>query len=293
MNNTYIYILGLVSVLLVMNACEDPIDVELNEGDTLIVVDGFLNDLPEDQIIKISSSQTYFDNSLVTGTSGAIVTVSSDKGGIFDFVDEGNGEYRWVSNGQVIGVPGDNFELAIELNGENLTSNCTMGLAPTIDSLVQDSIDNIFGKGIFVEFFARDNVGIGDTYWIKTFENGVFLNKPEEINIAYDAGFDSGAEADGLIFIPPIRALTNEAVDSLGDSPWAVGDLARVEIHTLNPEIFGFFETTRDQLITGRSGIFAEPLANATGNIVNLDSEKEVLGVFCVSDISSLDYIIQ
>ena len=168
-----------------------------------------------------------------------------------------------------------------------------MGLAPPVDSLVQDSIDNIFGKGIFVEFFARDNIGIGDTYWIKTFENNVFLNKPEEINLAFDAGFDSGSEADGLIFIPPIRALTNEAVDSIGDSPWAVGDLARVEIHTLDPQIFEFLETTRDQLINGQNGIFAEPLANAKGNITNLDSDIEVLGVFCVSDISSLDYIIQ
>ena len=51
-----------------------------------------------------------------------------------------------------------------------------------------------------VSFFARDPFGAGDTYWIKTYKNGSFLNKPQELNIAYDAAFDGGSASDGIVF---------------------------------------------------------------------------------------------
>ena len=58
MKLTKIYIL--LTIVIGITACEDPIDVALDQAETLIVVDGFINDLPTDQIIKISSSQAYF-----------------------------------------------------------------------------------------------------------------------------------------------------------------------------------------------------------------------------------------
>ena len=52
--------------------------------------------------------------------------------------------------------------------------------------------NSFFPDSYFGQLYARDFTGPGDTYWIKTWKNGTFLNKPNEINIAYDAGFSAG-----------------------------------------------------------------------------------------------------
>ena len=68
----------------------------------------------------------------------------------------------------------------------------------------------------YCEFFARDLLGLGNSYWIKSFKNDTFLNRPSEINIAFDASFDAGGEVDNLIFIPPIRDNINPNDDDGG-----------------------------------------------------------------------------
>ena len=50
-----------------------------------------------------------------------------------------------------------------------------------------------------------DLPGLGNTYWIKATKNGTLLNKPRELNLAYDAAFAKGSNFDGYTFIQPIR----------------------------------------------------------------------------------------
>ena len=141
-----------------------------------------------------------------------------------------------------------------------------------------------------------DFEGDGDTYWIKAYKNGVFLNKPNEMNIAFDAGLSVGSNSDGLIFIPPIRELTNPVPDSIGVadevSPWAPGDICKVEIHSISNNAFSFMSLVRDQILNGNNGIFGEPLANAQGNVTASD-DSSVLGIFNVANVSTLEIEVQ
>lgn len=278
-------------------SCEDIIEIETAPAPDFVVVDAWLDNRAVDQTIRLTQSQSFFDNSLPTGLLGATVEVVSSNNDIFQFTDIGDGLYVWTSQGDSLGVPGMTYTLNIEVDGLELTSSVQSGRVPQIDSIQQEfREESIMGpEGIYTTFIARDPVGRGDTYWIRTFKNGHFLDKPQEINIAFDAGFDAGAaNLDGLVFIQPIRELTNP-VGGQDDSltpPWSTGDEIRIEIHSISNGAFFFLETARDQVNNGDNGLFSIPIANSPGNIINQTNDEEILGVFNVASVSSLTNVI-
>ena len=289
--------------LIMAFGCTDVITVETEEVPEQIVVDAWLNNLPVTQTIRLTLSKPYFDNSIAQGIMDASVSVISDAGPVIQFESQGNGDYTWMPQpGQTLGQVGDGFGLQIEWDGRTFGALSEMHRVPEIDSIVSEFRESELGlpEGMYAEFFARDFVGVGDTYWIKTYKNGEYLNKGFEINLAYDAGFDPGSQIDGLVFIPPIRDLINRIPDDDSDSPdnfdvppYALGDNIRVEIHSMTQEAFAFMEIARDQINNGANTIFALPLSNVRSNIIDIDSEESVLGFFCVSAVSVSEAVVE
>ena len=295
------YLIILAIFAHIFSSCEDVVDIETDPLTPQLVVDAWLNNRSEPQAIFLAMTQPYFSNELPEGISGASVQVIRNDGEIFEFKETDNGNYTWTPNtDEVIGEIGHEYGLVIEYEGKTYGSISKMNRVPVIDSLTyRFEEENLgFPEGLYTEFFARDLVGEGDTYWIKTFKNGEFLNKPSELNIAFDAGFSPGAAVDGLIFIPPIRDATNRVADPDGDdnsdvAPWVEGDHFRVEIHSITNEAFFFLATAQRQMINGNNGIFSEPVINTTGNVINInDDTEEVLGIFNVAAVSELGRVI-
>ncbi|MEM6631900.1 MAG: DUF4249 domain-containing protein [Bacteroidota bacterium] len=296
------YIIAVAFGGLVLSSCEDVIDVDLVDAEPILVVDAWLNNQSIPQEIRLTRSQPYFDSSIPPGIEDASVLLRSSSGITREFMYQADGTYAWIPDaGEVLGTVGDSFFLEINWEGNTYSSSSSLKRVPRIDSIVTENrTDEIFGPdGIYAQFFARDPLGVGDTYWIKTFKNGEFLNKPSELNIAYDAGFDPGSRIDGLIFIPPIREFINRIPDEDNEAddgdvpPYEVGDLIRVEIHSINLEVFRFMETARDQMRNGENTIFAIPLANTRGNVRKEATGELVLGIFVVSAISSLEIEVE
>ena len=280
---------------LAITSCEDVVDVPLEDTDELVVVDAWLTSEELPQTIRLSKTQVYFDSSFAAGITDASIQVSNSLGETFEFTHRSDGNYIWTpAVGEDIGEIGTQFDLTIEHGSEKYTSSTTLNRTTPVDSIQIEFIDDdaFRDDGVYGQFFARDPIGLGDTYWIKTYKNGQFLNRPLEINIAYDAGFDSGGEVDGLIFIPPIRDLTNPIDDEGFSIPYEKGDVIRMEIHSISNDAFAFMEIMRDQLLNGLNGIFAEPLANTRGNIQST-GDLDVLGVFNVAAVSSLEKSVE
>ena len=296
------YILVLSFGALFLQSCEDVIDVDLEQVEDVLVVDAWLNNQSITQEIKLTESQPYFNSNLAPGVDDANVVLRSSTGDSWEFAHQAGGTYSWVPDaGEVLGAVGDSFFLEINWQGTTYSSTSVLNRVPVIDSIVTEFREDEFigPDGIYAQFFARDPIGVGDTYWIKTFKNGEFLNKPSEMNIAYDAGFDPGSRIDGLIFIPPIREFINRVPDEDNTDddimipPYDVGDLLRVEIHSMNLDVFRFMETARDQMNNGENTIFAIPLSNTRGNVRNESTGELVLGIFCVSAVSSLEVEVE
>lgn len=286
-------------IIITLSACDDIIDVELPAGEPVLVVDAWLNDKPEDQFILLTTTIPYFENSLQPEVSGAVITVSDSEGSSYDFIEQLDGRYSWSPSvlQPKLGNVGSTFQLSIDVNGNQYSSSTYMGGVPKIDSisLTFEKGNSFFDDYYMAEVWADDLVGEGDAYWIKTSKNGISLNKPSEISLAFDAGFSEGGNVDGVTFIQPVRQSINpfeEDEDGSFQSPYVPSDTVYVEIHSISINAFRFL----NELIitTNRPGgfgeLFAQPLSNLPTNISNNNSaiENDVVGFFNVASVSGL-----
>ncbi len=276
--------------------CEDKVSIDLNDAPPVLVVDAWINNKPEAQVIVLSQTQPYFESELPPPVTGATVTVTSSDGNTFNFTEEEKpGEYRWdpIAEGSSIGETGTTYQLSISADGENYTAISQINRVPVIDSIrftFYEERNPFQPEGYYGEFVSTDPEGEGDTYWIRTFKNGIYQNRPFDLTIAYDAGFSQGGLIDGVVFIQPIQDSVNPLSEDLNEIvPYVIGDSLYVEIHSITNDAFFFLQEV--QIQTQRDGgfdeIFAEPLENVPTNIVNTNenSDERAIGYFCVSSV--------
>jgi hypothetical protein len=287
-------IFNIILCLLLLAACDDQIYPDLADAPPIIVVDAWINNKPEPQTIKLSMTQPYFDNSEDSGITNASVFIIDNEGNRFDFLDNGDGNYTWTPPvNESFGKVDNTYDLTVISEGITIQSSSKMNRVPKVDSITfrweEESLG--FPESYFGEFWSRDLEGTGDTYWIKAYKNDQLLNKPSELNLAYDAGFSAGGEIDGLIFISPIRDAVNPFDESTDGqemlSPYSDGDSLHVEVYSITNEAHTFLTELRIQ--TDRPGgfaeLFASPLSNVDTNIENTTSNEIALGFFCVSAV--------
>lgn len=290
-----VYLLFLASAILY--SCEDVINPQLESAEPVLVIDAWINDLPDSQKVILTRTQPYFQNILPPAVSGATVTITDQNGTVFSFLEDKPGEYVWVPSGNdVFGTIGLNYTLSVQTNGETFVAESRMGRVPVVDSItffVQEGnqfIDNLYQA----EFWAKDPVETGDAYWIKFYKNGIQQNKPSEIITAYDAGFTKGGNFSGVEFIPPIRRAINPFDTDENDqllSPYQIGDSVSVQIHAVTEAAFNFLNQVAIQTDRpgGFSELFSTPLANVSTNIRNTNTNgSKVVGFFNVGAVSGL-----
>ena len=283
-------------MLLILISCEDVITPELPTNDPILVVDAWLNNLNDEQKIILSSTQDYLDSTSSPSVSGAIVQVSDNLGNVFDFVESVPGEYVWQPTNlkNSLGDVGSSYTLNIQHDGKEIIAQSTMNRTSTIDSV--NFVRGQFPKGsYYAEFWSREEAGIGDAYWIKSYVNGIYQNDLDDIITCIDAGASSeGAVIDGIPFIPPIRrGITRFETDDDGDfiSPFNKGDSIYVEIHSVTYEAFDFLNKTSIQINRpgGFGELFAVSLSNVPTNlhVVN-DNRFPVVGFFNISAVHGM-----
>jgi hypothetical protein len=306
------YFLFLITILL-LGSCEDIIDLELEQNDSQLVVDAWLNDQAGSQVIKLRRTIGYLDNSFTPEVTGASITVAdinvsdSTINQLYIFEDEDNdGDYVWTPStpDERMIQEGQDYGLLIDLDGDQYVSLSKANRTIPIDSIAYEFRESEVGQpdGIYAQIYAQDAVGEGDVYWIKTFKNGSFLNKGQEMNLAYDGAFGPGSNSDGILFITPIRFGINRVADS-GDEaiddddvpPYEIGDSIRVEIHSLTPEAFVHLVQAREQITQGDNGLFATPINNVPTNIFseNEGAKENPIGFFCVSKVSTAEQVVE
>ena len=204
-----------VLVFGLMFACDDVIDIKLDDSESFVVVDAWLNNRSENQEIILTLTRPYFDQNaapVIEDAAISVINTTQNRTLTFSY-SENSKSYVWMptSAGETIGEIGDAFALQIERNGVSYTSATELFNVPPVDSITFEynkatlGIDQDF---YFGQFWAKDLQGEGNAYWIKTWKNNMYLNRPSEINTAYDAAFD-GASFDDVIFIQPIRGAMN------------------------------------------------------------------------------------
>ncbi len=296
MSKSAIYLLmSLFAVSIFLTSCEDAIGIKTETGPAELVVDGWITNKSGPQTIRLSLSAAYFDNSPAKPAPGAEVTITDDQGAVYTFTDEkGKGVYKWTpkSDTVALGRIGGKYFLQIKYSGEEYTATNEIKRVPKIDSMAYKEesfpIKPADGPkdGYLAQFYARDFVGLGDTYWIKALKGGrPYGTDPGDISLAFDASFNPGSPSDGLVFIQPLRQSIN--INKL----LSAGDTIGVELYSITLESYYFLFQVRQETTNG--GIFAVPPANIPTNISNKNpGGKKALGFFGASAVSRAETVI-
>ncbi len=287
-----------------LTSCEDVIDIELADSEPILAVDAWLEHRTGEQKIILEYTRPYFEGSAADGVTGASVRILEVKGNqpldTLNFMETNNGVYTWSPTiaTDSFGTIGNLYVLEVITEGERFLSQSTLNPVPTIDSITfrqEDGATNFIPDFYAAEFWSRDLPGEGDTYWIKTWKNGAYLNQPGEINIAFDAGFSQASPVDNIQFIQPIRDLVNPFDEDPGDEyqffpPYQEGDSLYVQIQSINPDVWFFLTNVIDE--TNRPGgfseLFATPLSNVYTNIVPDNDNDRAVGIFNVSALHGM-----
>ncbi len=281
-----VHILFLFTLL----ACEEVIRPNLPNAAPVLAFDAFLFRKPEIQTIKITRTNTYFDSSEPERITGARVAVRNENGFTFFFNEDSAGYYNWTPSHatDTFGVEGESFSMDVRVGDDRYKATSNLRRVPKIDSLTWRLSEGEFleESSIYIpELWATDILGEGDAYWIRSWENGFYLNQPQDLNISYDGAFSSG-NTDGNTFIRPIR----EKISSFGyEKPELELDSIYVELCSITPEVWIFWNQVMTQTDRpgGFSELFAQSLANVDSNI-QASTNENVVGFFSVSRVEGI-----
>lgn len=293
-------------VLVLLQYCREPFDVEVPAGTSLLVVNAMITDDPGPYMVKLSRSSVLgsFDFPVETG---AVVTIESASGEI-ETLDEALEGYYFTSENGIRGAVGEQYRLSIQTRNEKIVQSDWKLLkqSPPIDSVHstfrQQATTNSFVMGIQTFVDTHDPTNSTEFYryeWIETWKYTValaaefeylgndtrrnierkwacWIDKPStSINIA-----SSSQNVSDIISSQPILYVTTETprlrfLYSL-----------LVKQYALDQEEFLFWKGLKETV--NESGtLFDKQPQSITGNMHRIGSDEPVLGYFSASTVST------
>ncbi len=264
--------IALLILLLVSSACEDVVELDLNNADARLVIDAHI-ELAEDgtttTFVKLNRTAGFYveQNPIV---EDATVYITDSNGQRYDVLYNGDGIYRTSLLSVMDGV---DYTLTIEDGGNTYSS--TEQLVATVPLIeVEQLTVSGFGDDLLrLTAFYNDPAGMGDYYLFEYIDE---FN--EQVDVTDDE-FVDGNRAPTIFFLEDFE----------------IGMNARIRIKGINERCFNFYDTLLSQAGEGSGGgPFATQPAIVRGNIVNtVDADRYPFGYFRISEVFELDYVIE
>ena len=256
---TYFY-LYIVALCAVFTSCEEVIDINLNEADPRLVIEAQLSDLETTQRIRVSKTVAFTESVNSRPVEGASVTVTDNRGRVFNFRYEENGYYV---NSDFKPVASRNYDLLVDVEGELYKASCLM--PPYVD------VDSV---GILEESVFRD------TYYFATFK----FNDPANVAnyYKYDLSINSSAFRFANAFNDKFNdglSVTHQVADL--DIDMVAGDSIVVRRYCVDRRVYEYW----NEFQSTNPGTAAP--GNPTSNISN-----NALGYFSVASVKEFGFRI-
>lgn len=266
----------LLLVLALGSSCEDPIEIDIPDGQERLVVEGWITDQPGPYQIQLSLTNNFNDVAPSPRVSNAQVWVEASDGNSYDFIEQASGVY-W-STGKFIGKQGVGYTCFITLEGgeEIVSSTEVLGNVPDLDSLFYKEvfpaniIDGIIQEEFFIGSTIRDPAEVDNYYRWRLTQNSTSLIDVESIVIFSDR-FVNGNEFQ--LEVPQIL--------------FARGDTIIVQQEGISEQAFDYYDLLIAQATTlGQSSGTAPAILR--GNMSALNNPNEiVLGYFGTASITT------
>jgi hypothetical protein len=262
--------------LLALSACEDVIDVDLDQGATLLVVDAWItNEADTACKVRLSTTAPYFNNQPAPVVSGAVVEVSDNEGNREILTEASPGFY--ISK-TLQGKVGNQYTLKVLSGEDEYRAETQIKPAPQIDSLRYEFLEETVNQdeGVYIYYYGPELPTEGDFYRFKIYQNDKLLNKPNNLIFSSDE-FVNG------------NYIGNVEMNS--SDPLKINDKVKVELLSLTEDAYYFYLELALQVNNG--GIFANPPANVRTNVRNISNpNKKAVGYFGGSAVSALEGVL-
>jgi hypothetical protein len=281
--NTY-KIMSLFLAVLLSWSCQEIIDLDLEQSEPKLVVEGKLTNERIIQKIKISESINYYDTTALAPFKDALVSLL-DKDGNFIVNLPYNPEDSTYQSNTPFGLDiGQNYILQIEAKSEILEAKGKVLENATLDSLYYLSAEElqalgqpVFGEGYFM--FVNGNL---NNEGIEYFKLDVSVN---------DTLRNSRGDFSNSILTSEFFGKEFQALPVPGS--FEEGDTVSLELYTLNEDVYQYYVEFIN-LLFNDGGVFSPPPVNPTTNIKNVTKpENEPLGYIQFSSIQRRSIIIK
>ena len=170
----------LLSLLLVLffSSCEDVVTLDLETGETKIVVDAEIiwqkGTTGNEQVVKISKTAPYYNNT-TPKVSGAQVRIENSTGDVFTFNETEPGNYVCTNFVPVLGM---DYKLFVTAEGQSFTAVEKLTSVTPIDRVEQAIVPDFGGEDVIeLTFYYKDPVD-QENYYLTDYKSD-FLLFPE------------------------------------------------------------------------------------------------------------------
>ncbi len=265
-------IICILVLALTFGACEDVVDVDLNEGTPKLVIEAnFQKQIDtKDAALKVQLSKTIpFFDSEPAFVNNAVVTITPQNGVPIPvpFIEEGR---YTITNLEP--EPGVVYTLDITVDGETYTATETLISGVPLLFVEQDDEGGFSNDEIDLKVFFNDPPNAENYYFFEGFSSRGYLAD------VYSDEFFDGNEIFGFY-----------SVDDLEP-----GDEVAFYLHGVNEQFYNFMFVLLQQTGDQGGGPFETQPATVRGNIINLTNEDNFpLGYFRISEVSILTYTVE
>lgn len=241
------HLLVAVMILMTNSSCQKVVDLKLDSAGTQLVIEGNVTNVRGPQYVNISQSVPFTNTNKFPTVSGAIVTITDNKGGSFKLTETaGSGVYE---SAVFAGKPGYTYTLTVQYKGQTYTGSSTMPQPVFFDQLTYAS--DLFKKtSQLVTVHFQDPINVPNQYRFIMYVNGV------QVKSIFDADdtFTDGSTVEINLF--------------QNDFTIIKGDTVNVEDQCIDKNMFTYWFSLSQQQDNGAGGGTApsNPPSNLSNN---------------------------
>ncbi len=276
----------LINIFLIFTAtiigCEAPIDLELNNSETgVVVIEALLRNVNKRDFVKITKTTSFYDNEGEDLVSGANVVLEGN-GTSYNLIESSHPDSTgyYIKPNNLSFNNGETYTLTVIAEGETYTATSTMNYLPGIDSMeiYYDDIQFIFASEAFqiapedtsynIELTYQEDGELGDGYLFKYYVNDSLASVNPRDFVFFD---------DEFLIEGPVTG----AAQSFTKAVAQYGDTITIEMLSIHPDFITFYEVLFNQTDLSGNLFASSPPANVPTNFSN-----GARGFFQVADVN-------
>lgn len=251
-------------------SCEEVIDINLNDADARLVIEGHITNTDDSFTVSISQTTDFFGVEGTQPVDVQQVTLTTLEGQQEELMRVGEGTYQTVD---LSGVPRETYTLTVQHEGVGVTTSSTMPVPIEIERLQYVFDEREFNPageaGYEVSCVFNDPEGEENFYRLVIYLNGERLD--DNGFYLYDDKFADGNQVSYTFF----------------DQRFDVGDTVKIELRSLDEQTYRYYEQLNELVGNGGPGGGSAAPGNPT-SVYN----SGALGVFTAYSRNTLEFSI-